>query len=126
MPKIEMGKKYQTRTGLPVEILTTTAKGLYYGPVVGLVQGFDGPCTWSADGIKNIHAMYPSRVDRDLDLLEIPEVIEGWVNLYPACAPTILARCWEVHPTRQAADRLADTNSRIACIPIKFHKGEGL
>lgn len=46
--KIEMDKKYTTRDGRPVRILCVDGPGPQ--PVLGLVEGAQGPASWSPDG----------------------------------------------------------------------------
>jgi len=45
---------------------------------------------------------------------------QAWVNVYPDCTNS--------YNSRSNADRFADTDERIACVPvtIKFTEGEGL
>lgn len=127
MPKIEMGKKYEIRAGVPVTILTVTAEDLYHGPVVGLVKGWDGPQVWSIDG-----EYQPKNVNRNpnYDLIEVQPELEGWVNIYPwngVLYPFKFGGNSQAHAfeTKDEADAEATPN-RIACIKIKFKKGEGL
>jgi hypothetical protein len=70
---IDITKKYRTRNGMPVEILTTARKGVER-PIVGLARNEkDGDLlfTWLADGRR-----YCDHEDR-LDLIEI-NPYENW------------------------------------------------
>lgn len=70
--KIEMGKKYRTRSGLDVELIGTDFDGVY--SVKGIVWNRDRKQIWSwtTDGSFGI--------DPDRDLIEVtePMIPEGW------------------------------------------------
>lgn len=124
MPKIEMGKKYQTKDGKSVQILAVDLSGLAYDrSVVGVVEGYQYPYSWMADGHTTPHLV------SNTDLIEVQPELEGWVNIYPwngVLYPFKLgsnqAHAFE---TKDEADAEARPD-RIACIKIKFKKGEGL
>lgn len=114
---LDLTKPVQTRDGRAVRILCTDRKGKY--PIIGLMPDRDdGSCemliSWSGDGHYGGAANYKA-----LDLVNVPQVIEGWVNVYPD-AISIL------HPTRAEADRNASLPRRIACVPFKATEGEGM
>lgn len=54
--------------------------------------------------------------DHRLDLVNIPETHEAWVNIYKNGA---------ARPTRRDADNSANSN-RVACIKVTYKDGEGL
>ena len=54
-----------------------------------------------------------------LDLVNVPEKREMWVNVYEGC--DILVR----HDSRDSADSNA-TGNRIACVRVEYEDGEGL
>lgn len=59
------------------------------------------------------------------DLVNIPEVIEGWVNVYDDAIVTIHSQGDGIHASREIADKIAG-GKRIACKFISVVKGEGL
>lgn len=119
MPKIEMGKQYKTRSGLPVRVLATDRKDRKY-PVVALMTRNNTEYTelfredggWSWDS-QEVHKY---------DLIEVKPRIkrEYWVNVY---------RTFSSYPynSKDTADAYA-LGDRIACVPIIIdcEEGEGL
>ena len=91
-------------------------------------EKYDLSMTWCANGKR-----YPnSQFDEVDDLINVPERIEGWANVYPdsesACMMSngesyISLRGW--HKSKEEADRHALRN-RIACHYISITVGEGL
>lgn len=79
MPKIEMGGKYKTKSGHPVTLFTTTARGDY--PVKGLVhyESEDSEEGWTEEGYFFNDDDYGGG---SLDLVEDrePMEIECWVD----------------------------------------------
>lgn len=77
--KIEMGKKYQTRNGLPVRILAVDLGGPQ--PVVGVLDGAVRVDRWCITGT---YGHNPSETSRS-DLVEVPEMLES-MTIYAAKA----------------------------------------
>lgn len=71
--KIELGKKYQTRSGLAVRIICIDGPGKL--PVVGAVEGENRVDSWLADGK---YWGYPDHSSYR-DLIPSPEKHEAWV-----------------------------------------------
>jgi len=46
-----------------------------------------------------------------------PELLEGWINIYPN------NNSWYLIPSREEADRMA-TNERIRCVKVREVRGE--
>ena len=65
---------------------------------------------WYSNGIA-----YQGTSGNSNDLINVPERIEGWVNIYPT----------KIDDTKEKADQSAG-GSRIACIHVSFTVGEGL
>ena len=70
---------------------------------------------WYSNGIA-----YQGKSDNSNDLINVPERIEGWVNIYNEGDIMQLCR------TKEMADKYASKQGRIACIKISFTVGEGL
>ena len=115
---IDLTKKVTTRSGLEVEIWTTEARNTLY-PVRGEVLTRDGwdSASWTKKG-KHVLCI---EEDNSMDLINPPEEIEGWANIYP----NRQLYGGLLHTSREEADRAA-FDARIACIKIKYTKGEGL
>ena len=124
---IDLTKPVQTKSGLPVTILTTVRQAP--NPIVGLItypDGYQEVATWTADGKSS---MAPRFIGPDNDLVNMPgkQKLDFWVNIYPAFSmdhATVEHLNW---PTKQDADHFAREN-RIACLHIEqmFSDGEGL
>lgn len=116
---IDWNKPVQTKDGRKVRVLCTDSKG--YFPIVGLVVSEDGESEdvvyWPLTG------ELAGRPDHDyqLDLINVPEKHEIWVNVYAD-------NMRRVHGSRQQADGEASRQfaQRIACIRVEFEEGEGL
>jgi len=109
--KISLHKKYRTRDGRPVELLTTSARGAW--PVIGHIGDSESLVRWSLDG-----TFCGTRLTRALDLVEVKPKRVLWLNVYP-CSNGI------VYDSREGADEGAAAH-RIACLKIEFEEGEGL
>ena len=72
--KIEMGKKYQTRSGQPVRLFCTDADNEIYS-VIGEVKG--DPQSWKSNGTFSDYVG-----DSLYDLIEIPEPIVTYQNVF--------------------------------------------
>ena len=90
--------------------------------------GYDSIYFWDKYG--NVKGKYS--IDGQDDLINIPEQVKGWVNVYPDSESTcmisngesyISLRGW--HKSKEEADRHALRN-RIACHYISITVGEGL
>lgn len=81
--KIDWTKPVQTRTGIPVEITSTTARGLY--PVLGYIGECQELSKWTADG--DCYAS-PHIVESDWDIMNapvVPKELTVWVPLFKDC-----------------------------------------
>lgn len=58
-------------------------------------------------------------LESQYDLINIPEKITGWVNMYDDYVITM-------HKSKELADKYTHKSSRIACIKVEFEEGEGL
>lgn len=113
---IDINKKYQTRAGRPVELLTTSARGAR--PVIGYIGGEEQASLWSIDGAYG----YSHPGAHAHDLVEVkpnPKPKRAlWLNVYPT-------NNTHAHDSREEADRQSG-HRRIACLKIEFEEGEGL
>jgi len=125
---VDFTKPVTTESGCPVKIFTTEARGTTF-PVIGefyredkwcqSVWTEDGQSVWTEDGL-----YYSSKSRHPLNLINPPEEIEGFFNMYEDSSD----------PTRFLAYRQSSMDEAIknrgvkciATIPIKFKKGEGL
>lgn len=102
-------KPYQRRDGKACKIVYTTKEGEF----VVIEPKSDAVYFCYANG------SYVKNQPNDEDLVNIPEKIEGWVNVYPDM----------VHETKEVADNhnyKRGTPIRVACIQVSFPKGEGI
>ena len=110
---IDWTKPVRTKDGRAVRVLCTDGPGDY--PVVGFIDGVDGPDCWHIDG------RYFESFGDDRDLENAPQRIQAdvWVNVYPNGN-------YYTYRTREAADK--DVSSRFACVKITIdcEEGEGL
>lgn len=112
---IDFDKPVQMKNGTPVRIVSRNYKDAIY-PILGLVPTDDGRedySTWTTDGINFLDLK-----GGPMDLENVPERGECWVNIYPDDIPN-------AHPTRERADRHA-RHGRIACVRVEYEEGEGL
>ena len=79
-PRIEMGKKYQTRDGRAVRILSIDLKGCGCLTVIGLITGYKGEDiieTWTEDGRV---VSVPGTSNRDLIPVPTKHEVWAWVS----------------------------------------------
>ena len=74
-------------------------------------ETYDLSMTWCKDGRRYADSQF----DKVNDLINVPERIQGWLNIYNIY----------IHPTKQDADNNAG-NGRVACIYIDVSEGGGL
>ena len=106
---IDVNKKYRTRDGRPVELITTSARGAW--PVIGYIGDSEGLRRWSHDGTNYNF----SRTDA-LALVEVKPKRVMWLNVYPSGNGV-------VHESREDADE-GRMENRIARLKIQFEEGQ--
>lgn len=115
---LDLTKPLTTRDGRPVRLLAQDVASDY--PIVGVIKNSDRSedvRVWNARG--GIIAGHETATD----LINPPEKIEGWLNVYPRASN---GSCTMVlHPTREVADELA-TTERVACFEVAINHGAGL
>ena len=79
---IDFNKPVRTKSGEPVEIVTTEGREPY--PVIGYVEDSDVPECWAKDG-----RYKDEEVTLSLDLENIPQKRSGWVNVYTIKGPGV-------------------------------------
>ena len=108
---IDINKKYQTRGGRPVEIVTTRARNSPKRPVIGYV-GDDVDFTfWSHEGVYDVYGG-----SSYLDLVEVTPKHVMWLNVYQGGNGV-------VHESREDADE-GSMENRIARLKIQFEEGQ--
>ena len=99
-------KPVQTRSGLPVTIITTEGRGYY--PIVGYIGDCTHPDAWPKDGISK-HGYYD-------DLINVPEKRVMYANMN-------FNHCSYLYSSRKVADANA-APQRIACIRVEYLEGQ--
>ena len=111
-------KPVRTRDGKPARIIATDLKSDH--PIVAAVKDKNGD-EYHYGYTKNGHWIDDS-YEGAIDLVNIPEKHELWVNVYDSCFGGFNLK---PHATREAADNNA-REARIACLHLTFEEGEGL
>lgn len=120
MKPFDPTKPYCRRDGKPARVLYTLNMGDY--PVIVLSQYDDGQEWIYQVMLTGCVVVSPG----NYDLVNIPEKIEGWINIYKyKCHVPIEYTSGDIYTTREAAD-LGASFDRIACIKVSFTEGEGL
>jgi hypothetical protein len=114
MAKIEMGKQYQTRDGYAVELIAvdTTQVTDTGDTVVGVVTIEDEPVLWSWQS--NGSWLTEDGCDHPADLIEVPQAVTRWVNVYIG------------YETQYEARHVRGLTAAAACIEVTYTEGEGL
>ena len=107
---ISMNKKYQTRDGRPVEIVTTSARDSPKWPVMGYIGDWTAFSFWSPEGIYDVNGRRSN-----LDLVEAKPKRALWLNVYPKDEV-------HAHESREDADECAGAR-RIARLKVEFDEG---
>ncbi len=110
---ISLDKEYETRDGRPVKLFMVDGGGNY--PVLGAIFSRNEWTAqhWTAEG-----QFSKSESRSDLDLVEKPKTIKGWINMYKNRASI-------VYSSKELADE-GSCSDRIACIQVGFKEGDGL
>ncbi len=110
---IDLKKKYKTRGGTEVTLVSTEGRAPY--PVLGYVGTEILTTCWTKYGKISVSVS-------ELDLVEVKEVktTTGWMNFYPDGRHA-------VHLTKEEADECAGGH-RLACkeVTLTYVEGEGL
>jgi len=107
---ISMNKKYQTRDGQPVELLTTRSRESRKWPVMGYIGDCKWVTFWGPEGIHDVNG-----VRSNLDLVEVKPKRVLWLNVYPDGDSSS-------HESREDADECAGAR-RIARLKVEFGEG---
>ena len=110
---IDFNKPVQTRDGRKVRILCTDANSAF--PVVGLIIDggeFDTLETWDSTG-----CCYEKRTADEDDLINVPERVERWVNVYGHDLGA-------VRSSRAEADKQSSSPGRSGVIRITYEDGK--
>jgi hypothetical protein len=110
-------KPCQTRQGRSARVVATDLAG--NKPLCVILRsdrGDEYPANYRADGTFAGYSAHP------YDLVNIPEKIEGWVNVYRQNASA------DFFPSKEDADAALPWRDRprIACIKVSFSEGDGL
>ena len=112
---IDINKKYRTRDGHPVELVTTSGRGKW--PVWGYIGDDTNIMRWTIDGSDG-HTTGTTRSSVKNDLVEVKPKRVLWLNVYSDGDSVS-------HESREDAD-IRSLDGRIACLKIEFEEGEGL
>jgi len=80
----------------------------------------DKSCDYQVQWDNNGRYYHFSDTMSETDLINVPERIQGWINVYGEGAIV------QFHETKEMADKYASKQGRIACIKINYTVGEGL
>ena len=109
---ISMNKRYQTRDGRPVELLTTSARDSRKWPVMGYVGDWKNVTFWSPEGIHDVNGGRSN-----LDLIEAKPTRVMWLNVYPDDEV-------HAHDSREVADACSVDDNRISRLKVEFREGQ--
>ncbi len=99
-------KPYQRRDGKFAKIIYTRTDGTFI-----VLDSDETVYSMNQDG------SFSFGKETDCDLVNIPQKIEGWVNIYPHM----------VHKIKEDANEIEIKSvGRIACIKVEFKEGEGI
>ena len=113
---IDITKKYKTKTGLDVVLVSDKGRGEY--PIIGFVEfvGYDEDVqTWTKNGVFHLGNNF-----NHLDLVEVKEKKVAYLNIEKIglCGYKVLG-----YGSRQTADFESKEN-RIARIRIEYEEGQ--
>ena len=118
--KFDYKKPFQTRNGCKAELLADDLSDFYcLGVKVIDKDNYSQIHTYSIDGIYN-----ESLQNNDLDLINIPQNITKWLNIYLKDITDNYVYAY-AYDTKEEADNMC-SDKRTACIKIEFEEGEGL
>lgn len=113
--KLDLTKPVKTRGGREARIYSTDGGGGY--PVHGAIYIEEKKqwvqATWTLDGYYTVNNRVGS-----CDLVNVSKKITRWINFY--------RHSYVTHSSREAADSVADTSRRIACVKVEFEEGDGI
>ena len=101
-------KPVQTRSGLPVTIITTEGRGVY--PIIGYVDDSTLPAGWSKDGRDGAHYS-----DYSYDLINIPEKRVMLIHFY-------IEDDGNVFPSEKSSSKFAC--KKIASRRVEYTEGQ--
>jgi hypothetical protein len=111
MTMIDVKKKYRTRNGRDVTIVSTRGNGRY--PIIAIIHYDDRD---ECESLTDEGKASTSGMGHDHDLIEVKPKLKGFANIYRGVC----------YPSKGAADTYASPD-RIACIDLSdYEKGHGL
>ena len=108
-------KPVRTRDGRPARIICTDRRGPF--PIVALLKSYGGEEVRSYDQNGQFADRGPGVAN---DLLNIPEKIEGYVNVYRASTGGLIGTLYSARAWADAATQ----PDRIACLKISGEEGQ--
>lgn len=109
---IDIKKKYKTRSGLDVRLVSD--QGHPDWPIVGYVDNCREPVCWDSEGLY-IGTSEPD----DFDLVEVKEKKVMYVNVYSD------DNCCYMHESKEKADLEKDYQRiRVSCIRVEYEEGQ--
>lgn len=110
---IDFNKPVQTRDGRKVRILCTDGQHPIF-PIVGFIGDEADVYEWTRDGAYNDQSFR----QEDVDIINVPERVERWLNIYPGNVGSI-------NSSRKNADESVDSSARrIGVIRITYEDGK--
>lgn len=111
---IDFTKPVQTRSGIPVTILTTQVRGSRY-PVIGYLGQETIFSEWTSDG----RWLYSSRDPNPKDIINVPEKRTAYVNIVKGAKRVRLYRT-----AQEAASAFDQDGPLIARVKIEYTEGQ--
>jgi hypothetical protein len=105
---IDFDKPLQTKSGEPVEIITTNGRVAY--PVKGYVGNSENILAWNKEG-----EAAGFRGDHACNLMNVPEKRYAYLNVHPIHTDSF--------PTKEMADNWASSD-RLSCLKIELIEGQ--
>jgi len=97
---IDFTKPVRTKSGEPVEIITTEGRGRY--PIIGFVANNELPSSWTTDG----HVAVSVKSSGDLE--NVPQKRSGWVVVRKGYLGHRSYEAESIYPTKEQAKAHAD------------------
>ncbi len=118
--KLDLTKPVQTRDGQPVRILCTDRKSKVGQAVCALVLKTDGSellLSYSKEGVLfNLGGEEPTPTD----LVNVPEIIEGWMNFYRSPHNGVLTPGYSFFSSAREAECAAENSENfVVTVHIK-------
>lgn len=112
---IDIDKKYQTRDGRAVRLISNNGTPEY--PIIGVIYGADTPSSWTVDGC----ALRGSSLMRNSDLVPVPDE----VTMYAAASKTGPSSGYVAGLTRAQVEKYAFRNGPVLEVKLPIDSKPG-